>query len=808
MKVWRCFLSAAILVLVGMGVVVTPRAFAADPPATWKIALLHVTYSDTTAIYTPAQLTAAAGEIHDYFSKISFGRIDLTVTPVEVTLAHTKEYYFNACTTNPCPPDPIVDAAQAAVAGGFSFSGINGISVLSTFCAGDHTNADITITGISGTFGRSYDFECTAPPPGPSGVLWGGWAHEFGHQLEIAAYGNSIFSWGLGWHPSQYASGYDQMDSCYPCHAGAYSLLSAPIVNGTELVFGGWLNAQNVVVVNAPSPGTTVVLTPLEQSFTTTQANQAIKVPIAKGLYYLVEARQPIISDSLQNSGAGPRGIYDTGVHILKVNETGNPPVTPINSCDTTVPAGCIYSQSDSRISTCNATTRPAYCWPFDLWHVGDTFKDTTNAIEIKVNSAVGDGFEVTVTRGVAPGHAQLFIVPWLTPPMNTYETVDIWVDSSCNGYESVVGPKGLLYGRRADGTVIGNGDDPCANHPNRIYANIHNIGDAPANNIVVHFQVTNPPGVGVTGSWTEVGKVTIPTLAAGASTGDAATTPVFVDWTPAVTLTPAEIAAGVFKFHTCVEVIIDPVADEAVTSGHQAQENFDNFSAVQEVSKNFPPIHGQFFIFSDDRETVSLETQSSLPKDWKYKVANGVETWTVGGNHQILEAPADIEIPHGSPIGQSYELKVQALRLTEMENDAIPPSSVVEHTHLGMMQVGGVTLSARAVLPSSITLTAANSAGTISADGTLDPAESTVVAVDFIDPSGGVFTRYATTNASGHYACSLPTPTQRQDSNWQVRAFWQGNMEHAGAVSPERSVLVPQGDQPFGVPPAYAPCP
>ena len=44
-----------------------------------------------------------------------------------------------------------------------------------------------------------------------------------------------------------------------------------------------------------------------------------------------------------------------------------------------------------------------------------------------------------------------MFIVPWLTPPMNTYETVDIWVDSSCNGYFSDVGAKGLRYGVRSE---------------------------------------------------------------------------------------------------------------------------------------------------------------------------------------------------------------------------------------------------------------------------------------------------------------------------------------------------------------------
>ena len=162
------------------------------------------------------------------------------------------------------------------------------------------------------------------------------------------------------------------------------------------------------------------------------------------------------------------------------------------------------------------------------------------------------DGFAVTVTRGVPSGHPNLFIVPWLTPPANTYETVDIWVDSSCNGYESDVGPMGLRYGRRPDGTVIGNGDDPCANHENRIYAHVRNTGDAAANNIVVHFQVSDPLGEAVTGQWTEVGQATIPTLAANAATD------VYVPWPLTVSLTPDEITQQHFKFHSCIQVIID----------------------------------------------------------------------------------------------------------------------------------------------------------------------------------------------------------------------------------------------------------
>jgi hypothetical protein len=771
----------------------------------YRVALLHVTYTDTKATFTTAQLTSAAKEMHDYFNQISYGKLDMEITPVEVKLSHPSTFYFDPCKTtgetrSPCPPTLIEDAAQAAAAGGFSFSGINGISVLSTFChGGDWTNGPISISrpGVSGTFQRSYDTECTGPAPGPSGVQWGGWSHEIGHQLESISYPSSQL-----WHPSGYASGYDEMDSCYPCDGSSYSLLGPPVANGNELIFGGWLDTGNVAIVKAPSPGTTVTLTPIESKLST-QANQAIQIPISPGIYYMVDARRRLNADLLQNNGVVPRGIYDEGVHIAEIEETRSPPMKNINACDTTVAGGCISSTSDPRNSTCDPTTRPAYCWPFDLWHVGDTFTDTANAIKIKIDAAVGDGYSVTVTRGVPPGHPNVYIVPWLTPPMNTYETVDIWVDSSCNGYESDVGPSGLLYGRRADKTVIGNGDDPCANHENRIYATVHNAGDAVASNVVVKFQVTFPLGVGVTGSWSDVGQAKIPSLAPGASAT------VYVPWTPSVTLTPAQIASGHFKFHSCVQVIIPKVAGELVTADNQAQENFDSFEAVQGKMKKFAPIHGQFFVHAPDSArtatTYYLNLRSELPKGWTYSVAGGAQAVTLDPD-QTLQVPVDIQVPDGEAVGQTYSLSAQAVTLDQMTNDLVPKWWSAPKTHTFPMLAGGVVLEARTVLPSAITLTATvDKTGVITAKGVLDPNLSAWVAVDFTDHLGVTYTRLAQTDATGQFTCKLQS--SERDSDWTLRALWQGDISHTGAVSPVKSVVTLIGDPNKPPKPGTAPC-
>lgn len=780
-----------LLFLTGLMVVFGCSHTAQAVTGRYHLAMLHVKYSNTTAIYTPTQIQQAAAEITGYYANLSYGQLDLVVKTFEVTLPNPTTYY-TACTATMGHPCPILiaDAAEAAAAAGFDFTGIDGISVISTYCSRDFTFPPATInrTHVKGTFMQSHDYECRGLSPGPSGVKWGGWAHEIGHQIEYTNYGSAAFSWGDGGHPSDYHSGYDQMDSCYPCHTTAFSLLDGSLVTGDKHVFGDWMKTRNVAIVQAPSAGTTVVLTPIEQPFITTQANQAIQVPISSGIYYLVEARKRVLADSLRNPGVPPEGIYDEGVYISQITQSNDPPVVPINACDTTVTGGCVYNKTtDPRYASCNETTRPAYCWPYALWHVGDTYTDSPNGIAIKVESAVGDGFAVTVTRSIAPGHPNMFIIPWLSPPMNTYETEDIWVDSSCNGYESNVGPSGLLYGRRADGTVIGNGDDPCANHENRVYATVHNFGDQQANNIKVKFQVSNPLGVGVTNSWTQLAEQTIASLAAGASTT------IYTTWTPNVDLTQAEIDSRHFAFHSCIQVIIEPVAGEIVTSDNQAQENFDSFAAVQTGRRRYEPIHGAFYVRRPDThespETYYLNVNSDLPTGWRYTVADGQTMFTLNKPGESVNVPVDIIVPPHARVGETYKLAVQALTQVTMTNDAIPADANVDPSHLGMAQMGGVVLSARAVLPSSLSLSAkANDRGEIIATGTLSPHRQTWVAVDFTDARGNLYTRLAQTDTKGDFICRFPS--WLSDTHWKVRGLWQGSKDYSGAQSREKSVL------------------
>jgi hypothetical protein len=818
-----------------------PVSAPASGPVTgvYKVLLIQVTYTDaTTRVDTLANMNLAAGEIHDFFSKLSFGALDMQISVAQVTLTHPMSYYWTSCPSHDdpgqmCLTGPLmVDAAELAGAGGASFTNVKAVDVISPCGVYDRYNnwtaggdANLNSTHAHGTVHQIFDTECPYatstefPPLGPSHVNWHGWAHELGHTLQLE--GHDMFS-----HPGGYSSGYDLMDSCYPCGETVYSLSGNPIVaNEHDTSFPGWLPSSKTIVIPKPSGGTaggTYVLEPVNKADPgATVAPRGIKLPLDGDRSIFVEARI--------NTGADNRsyGLFDEGVHMYLAEESandsnGNPkPLTMLDACQTTVSGGCVYDRSDLRFPSCpdnvaHVSESHPYCWPFTLWHPGDTFSDPINAIMMHVNGKVGDGYGVTVTRNVPPGHPDVFLYPWLTAPMNTYETIDIWVDSSCNGYEADVGAAGLRYGRRGDGTVIGNGDDPCANHENRIYAHIRNGGSVPANSIVVHFQVTDPLGVGMSGSWTDLGTATIPTLAAGAERD------VFVTWTPHVTLTEAQITSGHFNFHSCVQIRIDPPAGDLVTTNKTAQENFDHFEAVRDPITHLYTVPDQFFFVannysmfhanvsgapmkspSDFNKRIQLRIKSELPNTWTSQVNGGVTEFTLAP-HEVRQIPVKVTVPPGTAVAQTFNLRVTAFAQHHIINPAVPAASP-NSWHFGWMQEAGVVEGVQTVDPSKLTITGeykcpdsrptiAVLPGQILVKGHLDPIHAnTVVAIDYAPPGGGAtITHLVHTDSASNFQDTLPSSTA---GVWLVRALWQGDMDHSGSVSDLQKVAASPRD-------------
>ena len=820
------------IVLAGTGF--TEARPAAARVGTFGLALIRIRYADTTSVAsTEARLVQAGNEIRQHFRELSYGRLDVVVTVKDVRVSGTRDYYELPCRTDGmerrpwCSPQRSPfdreDAAQAAAAAGMDWTNIQAYALLHPYCGRDFAGAPISITrpGVRGTFQSAHLFECPPgdarwSPPGPSGVWWNGWAHEVGHMLQLA---DGIVLGGI-WngHPSAYSSGYDLMDSGYPNHESVYALAGAPIVSNsaTRRVFNGWLASSKVATVPASAtPATTRIrLAPLSQNPGWTSLKQGIKLPIAPGVYYTVEARTRLNTDA---RNIGP-GIWDEGVKIQLVNESSDPPVSPIDACDTTEPRGCVRQTDparpgyDDRSPNCNvfgltAADKPAYCYGFRLWQPGQTFTDSTNNLQIRVESRVASEFNIVVTRGAANRYPDVSLTPWNTLPMRTWETVDIWVDSSCNGYESDFGVRGLRYGRRGDGTVIGNGDDLCLAHANRLYARVRNGGTQAATNVRVRFKATNVVLVGRTRStyYTEVGSVVIPRLEATGRAGS--TADVFVTYVPRFA---GSVTAGRSSASGSVKVVVDPVPGEISLDnqdGDGEQENINRIEALYDINAgvyteildrwNFEdrfidPLWDPCLDCTQHDYILTVQRirgQGGLPAGSKLTIADGRTVFSLKRG-AIQQVPVRIQIPPQIKPGQTFMVGADVRTLIHLHHDAMPKGAKgAEHLH--MHNLGGITLAIQTVVRSTLKLgVQGDGKGGLSAFGTVTPAppEGAIVAIDYRSPKGKVVTRLVKTDAEGRIKDSFMPALA---GTWTVQALWMGDLERSSAASLRQKVDV-----------------
>ena len=316
-----------VLAVLWLSLAVTAPAHA-DVRGDFRLAIIRVEYSDTTPLYTEAQLRAAAAEMSEYFSELSYRNLRIIPTVAVIgTFGREKAYYWPLC--DPAKPEDGLcvtadfprDIAQIAAlgGGGIDFTKIDGIMIVSSFIGRDVTIGPVAIDRpkVKGTFQVAYDFERPPSAPltamGPSGVYWGFWAHELGHMLQFF----EGIKLGGKWngHPSAYNSGYALLDSCYPTGPDAYSVLGPLFMTGDKKIFNGWLPDSKVSVVGAPPSGiftTTIRLRATSLSPYTSFDSQVIKLPITDGYYYLVRAQDACGASTYGSGTTGPRNVDPT----------------------------------------------------------------------------------------------------------------------------------------------------------------------------------------------------------------------------------------------------------------------------------------------------------------------------------------------------------------------------------------------------------------------------------------------------------------------------------------------------------------
>jgi hypothetical protein len=561
----------------------------------------------------------------------------------------------------------VLDDAVANAPAGINWSHVDGVVVVmaetdpSQFHRGQGNKCNLHMGPGSSTIKLVGCAIFSENPSDTDVKVWGRWAHEMGHAIQA----------GGPAHPSNYNNEFEQMDNCLPCQTGVFEKQSTTAF--------GWMPDSKYVQVTPADGGISRDVYAEEYSPASLPNAQAIKAYITGvgSAYYLISVRRRVLGDDL-NDSYSPAGLPDEGVLIERVTENGDPWVT-------------VEGKGGDRDK---------------LWQEGDTYTNPSDGIYIAVSKKFdADHYLISVRYSGNANKPDVGINSWLQPPSNTYETTDIWVDSPVNGYGT------FRYGTWSDlfgGTVPrGNGDDPAIGQVNRLYARVRNYGDVTATNVKVHFDVTTPLGLGINGAngFVELGTVDSSSFPALASLAPGASADVYIDWTPTATLTPAQIAAGTFAFHSCVRVRIDHVAGETIFTnqdGVGTQENIDYFQAPPAGSpspgalyktvirlRNDDKLHSKFFDLGYDR--------SKVPAGWKVVVNNNVFGVLLGPN-AVRNIPVSIVPTVKIPLGATASIDVFAQSQRLLHSDINPTD-----THPDFVTLGGVRVEGHAVAPTQL---------------------------------------------------------------------------------------------------------
>ena len=148
-----------------------------------------------------------------------------------------------------------------------------------------------------------------------------------------------------------------------PSHLSAWSKLRI-----------GWLGPKQIAVMNEKG-SSIITLTPLSES---SEGLKAIKIPLTKTTYYLVEVRL----NTLDNND---KSLPDSGVLILFVDEAKNSGEGPVRAVN-----------ADPSDPTLDGAT-------FDVREDKQkTFRDNTNGIEVRILETEDNNYRLSITRSLS----------------------------------------------------------------------------------------------------------------------------------------------------------------------------------------------------------------------------------------------------------------------------------------------------------------------------------------------------------------------------------------------------------------------
>lgn len=721
-----------------------------------KVVVIRVIAADDagqTPRYTQAQVQSIFdNQMNTLWQNVSYGNIGITATVTALyTMPKNRSAYVGTGGSSVGDLGTALNDAVAAAGSAVNYTGVKAVLALlamppsaSSFFFRGVENSIMLPIGPSGSLIKIPAALFAENRSEGEPYVWGRWAHEIGHAFQA----------GGPAHPSNYNNEFDLMDRLLPGQSGMFE----KYISGG---FPGWMPPAKYTSILIPPPGSacggTAFIAAEELAPGSVVENQGLVIQVTGGLYYMVSVRKQINGDELYP-------IPDQGVLIERVIVGADPWVT-------------VQGKGGNRDV---------------LWKNGDTFNSPEN-IFISVASTVDPNvFLINVTCQSA-NQPDAFLTPWLTPPLHTYETTDIWVDSLCNGYGV------FQYGTyvpSGDSTPVGNGngDNPCSNHPNRVYARIRNIGTQSANSVAVHFDVTDPMGVGMAGAsgWVNIGNVTQVDFPGLSSIPPNGYTDVFITWTPTIASPPA----GDFDFHTCIRVRIDPVTSASTefnTANNIAQENFDHFYTPPAPGGSGAPINRVIHIFNDSAvitKTFSLIWDSDLPPGWGLDVN--------GNNPNVVLPPGAVQnlpvvvTPNGPrKIGDIYHINVAANSARLLVN-----SLNAADTHYDAALLGGVSFEVRVDTLTSLQIRPLRGPNGISVSGQLSPLNTPggpgqPIMLDLLDGQGKIIiSQLITTDGTGNFMANFGSDSHA----FFVAANFMGDLNLMGvaARSPISPIFLP----------------
>lgn len=636
-------------------------ALDADVLGPKRAIVLRVYFNDyvNASRYTKVQVEGMFDELDTLWRNTSYNKINIDYQVSELfQLPDNRSEYVNDYPTGDLSESKfykvIADAVDNAPAG-LDWTNIDAVMVVmaETDPSQFHRGEAIKCNAKMGPGGPTKYVGCAIFSENPTETdrqVWGRWAHEIGHA----------FQEGGPAHPSNYNSEFELMDSNYPGQTGVFEKQS-------HTGFPGWMPPGKYAELSSLQDGQMVCLWAMEYDPTGKPNFQAVKAKITDSLYYMVSVRRRVLGDDL--NGQFPNGIPDEGVLIERVSEGSDPWVV-------------LKGPGGDRNK---------------LWKEGQQYEDNADGIYIHITKKVDDdNYCVTIRYTKAANQPDVALHPWRSPPGNTWETTDIWIDSPVNGYDT------YRYGKWNDltGNLVprGNGDDPAVGMVNRVYARVRNIGSQTATDVKVHFDVTDPLGVGIAGAngWALIGSVDKNQFPGLASIAPGAFVDVYVEWTPNITLTEEQIAEGIFAFHSCLRVRIDPVAGETALGnqdGELEQENISYFQAAPGPGGGEPVYNDVIRLRNDDlvnQKFFFLSYESDLPDAWELDINNG-QLGVLLNPNEVRELPVVIKPQGPAVVGSVFGVDVQASSQRRLVND-LDPNDI----HIEFKPLGGVRVEAR----------------------------------------------------------------------------------------------------------------